>query len=495
VFLLLAVISAGAVAWFYGRGYLLHYGDAQAHLAIARRVIDSRSPGYEQLGTVWLPLPHLLMLPFVAVDGWWRTGLAGSLPTAACFVLAGLFLFVAVRRWAGSGVAWAATLLFATNLNLLYLQSIAMTEAVFFCAMFGLLASLLWYRDSGRWAAVGCAVVATWAASMTRYEGWFLIPFAGLALLALRRRWKPLLVFGVLVALAPLYWFAHNWWIYGDVLEFYSGPYSAKAIYQRQLEGGMAPYPGDHHWGLAVQYFAAAARLTLGWPLWIAGLAGVLGGLVRSGRWVIAFLLLPPVFYIWSLYSSGTPIFVPDLWPNSYYNTRYGLAFLPAACVGAAALGRWITGRPRAVVLGGLVAVSAGFWVVMCAQSGIASSICWKESEVNSEARRAWTREAAGLLGREYRPGDGILLSFGDLTGVLREAGIPIREALHEGNRPQFDSAMARPDLFLFEKWAMGFAGDKVVTAAQRYRTRRGTFVLEKRILQRGGVVEIYRLQ
>ena len=38
------------------------------------------------------------------------------------------------------------------------------------------------------------------------------------------------------------------------------------------------------------------------------------------------------------MHSSGTPIFVPDLWPYSWYNTRYALAALPLAAFAAGAL-------------------------------------------------------------------------------------------------------------------------------------------------------------
>src|SRR5205085_1906810 len=38
---------------------LLHF-DAKAHLVVARRTIDSLTPGWTQLGAVWLPLPHVL---------------------------------------------------------------------------------------------------------------------------------------------------------------------------------------------------------------------------------------------------------------------------------------------------------------------------------------------------------------------------------------------------------------------------------------------------
>jgi len=98
--------------------------DAEAHLNIARRVCDSRTPGWEQIGSVWLPLPHVLMLPLVGDRRLWQSGLAGSIPAAACFVIAGIFLFASMRRLLGDLPALAALGVFALNPNLLYLQSI-----------------------------------------------------------------------------------------------------------------------------------------------------------------------------------------------------------------------------------------------------------------------------------------------------------------------------------------------------------------------------------
>ncbi len=82
--------SLGFVALMvcYSRGYMLLYGDAVAHLGIARRILDSRNPGLSQLGGVWLPLPHLLMLPFVQKMEWWQNGLAGAWPSMLCYILA-----------------------------------------------------------------------------------------------------------------------------------------------------------------------------------------------------------------------------------------------------------------------------------------------------------------------------------------------------------------------------------------------------------------------
>src|SRR6185295_3146288 len=128
--ILLAALSCTA-AWFvYSRGYTLYYGDAEAHLNIARRVFDSRTPQWEQIGTVWLPLPHLVMMPFLRSLRLWTTGLAGVIPSAASFVVAGVALFAATRRVFQSAAAgFASVLVFALNPNLLYLQSTPMTEA------------------------------------------------------------------------------------------------------------------------------------------------------------------------------------------------------------------------------------------------------------------------------------------------------------------------------------------------------------------------------
>ena len=64
---------------------LSHY-DARAHLVVARRVVDSLTPGWRQLGGVWLPLPHLINLIPVQWDSSYRTGRRGGR-----FVLGGVW--------------------------------------------------------------------------------------------------------------------------------------------------------------------------------------------------------------------------------------------------------------------------------------------------------------------------------------------------------------------------------------------------------------------
>src|SRR5579872_1729109 len=89
-------VSVFSFLFFYRRGEVLLYGDAIAHINIARRVFDSRTPGLLQLGTVWLPLPHLLMIPFLLENWMWQTGIGGSIPSliAYIFAVAGVFRLV-----------------------------------------------------------------------------------------------------------------------------------------------------------------------------------------------------------------------------------------------------------------------------------------------------------------------------------------------------------------------------------------------------------------
>jgi hypothetical protein len=483
--LLLVAIGLTAAWWVTTHGWTLWYGDAEAHLNIARRIVDSRTPDREQIGSVWLPLPHLAMLPLVMRDDWWRFGLAGTAVGVTAFVIAGLMLFGAARRAFDSTAAGAtAALLYALNPNVLYLQATPMTEPLVFAGLAGLLYTSIVAGQTRSWTAVIAAGLFSNIASLSRYEGWFVLPFVA-GYMIWRTGFARGAVFMAIAALGPLAWLAHNLWYFADPLYFYRGPSSAKAIYQRALDAKMDHYPGDHELGKAWFYFRSAAQLCAGWGLVALGLLGAVAAIIRRVWWALAFLLLPVVFYVASMYSSGTPIFVPHLWPQSYYNTRYGLAALPFLVVSAAALVAIVPARFRAVAPVAVIAFAMLPWLLRVDGDRV---ITWKESQVNSATRRAWTHEAAAFLRQNYRPGDGVLAGFGDLTAIFREAGIPLRNILHEGNGPAWYGAIKRPDLFMHERWAVANAGDPVATAMQKLGAKRVKIMTFK-----DAVVEIYR--
>ncbi|MBV9223979.1 MAG: hypothetical protein JOY85_08120 [Acidobacteriaceae bacterium] len=438
-----------AAWWFYRQGFILYYGDAQAHLNISRSIIDSRTPGYDQLGTVWLPVLHVICLPLVRYDWLWSTGLAATIPVGICFVIAGMFLYLAARDAYGNSVAAAVVVAcLALNPNILYLAVIPMTEMVFIAGLAVLLFAACRFQITYNRGLILLGVFASWWMSLTRYDGWFLIPFASgwFAWSARDKRLLTFAVFAALASLAPLYWAAHNWWETGNALDFFNGPYSPKAI-----QGGQ-PYPGYHNWKLALTYYGKASQLCAGWPLLLVGLVGIVCALRTKALTPVAFLALTPAFYVWSMHSSGgSPIHVPQLWPFTYYNTRYGIAVVVWAAFATGAVAIVIPQRWKrfAAVLPIITALP---WLLMPSRE---NWICWKESEVNSVARRAWTAVAADDLQAHYRRGQGIIAPFSDLTGIFCKARIPLREVLHEGNGPEWLATTTRPDLLHREMWVI----------------------------------------
>jgi hypothetical protein len=111
---------------------LLYYSDSISHLVRARQLVDYSSPGLEQIGTVWLPLPHLILLPFSLVDLLFKTGFAGTFVSLPSLAIAAAIIYKIIK--VQTNISWIALLgscLFFLNPNVLYLGITAMTEALF----------------------------------------------------------------------------------------------------------------------------------------------------------------------------------------------------------------------------------------------------------------------------------------------------------------------------------------------------------------------------
>ena len=193
---LLAVVAAvaGGVAWiiFSRAGLVLSHYDAEAHLVVARRVFDNLTPGWQQIGAVWLPLPHLIDLLPVQIDFFYRTGLFASFVSVVCLATTTYVAARLVLRVTGSAIgACVSALLLLLNPNLLYLHTTPMTEPLLIAAT---ALTILWLVE---WVDAGAMVpgagvrdpgsvppklaAALFATMWTRYEAW---PIVGVALAA-----------------------------------------------------------------------------------------------------------------------------------------------------------------------------------------------------------------------------------------------------------------------------------------------------------------------
>lgn len=167
----------GAWIWFFSAGLVLSHYDAKAHLVVARRVIDSLTPGWPQVGAVWLPLPHLLQILPTQVDLFYRTGAFASITSILSFtvtVWAAARLILAMTG-SGPGAVTGAALLIA-NPNLLYLQTTPMTEPLMLATVFlVLLWSYEWVDREEPGPVPTRLGMALFAAAWTRYEAWLII--------------------------------------------------------------------------------------------------------------------------------------------------------------------------------------------------------------------------------------------------------------------------------------------------------------------------------
>ena len=170
-----AAIGGAIVALYYHRlGLTLSHYDARGHLVVARRVIDSITPGWQQIGAVWLPLPHLLNALPVQVDLFYRTGASGvAISIAAFAIAAGSIAAIVLMITRSSAAAIAGAAVFALNPNILYLQSTPMTEPLLLALTLAAVAALMAWCDSETPQDSRSVVAALFAlACLTRYEAW-----------------------------------------------------------------------------------------------------------------------------------------------------------------------------------------------------------------------------------------------------------------------------------------------------------------------------------
>jgi hypothetical protein len=125
-----AAVGGAIVALHYHQlGLTLSHYDARGHLIVARRIIDSITPGWQQIGAVWLPLPHLLNALPVQVDAWYASGASAvAISIAAFAVSVGAISWIVLDLTESPVAAVAGAAVFALNPNVLYLQATPMTE-------------------------------------------------------------------------------------------------------------------------------------------------------------------------------------------------------------------------------------------------------------------------------------------------------------------------------------------------------------------------------
>lgn len=454
VSILAVILSALSIEMFltyFENGLGLAYNDARSHLDIGRRVVEGLRPGFAQLGSVWLPLTHLLMTLTIWNDFMWHSGLAGALWSMVAFVGTGVLIFLFLKE-IGVGLLgrFSGALLFALNLNILYLQSTAMTELVLLGTMTAAAYFLLLWYTRGMLFFLLLSALFVMLSTLVRYDGWFLLFFVSALLFVsswrsggYRKAEGVFVLFATLGGFGVFLWLLWNLLIFGDPLFFAFGPYSAHTQQQDLEAAGVLPTKGD--WFLSAKmYFYALAYNTNAFSLFAGAIGSVLLFFDRliplRARFAALALFAPLLFNILALYLGHSVLFIQGLSGDTWFNVRYGIMMMPSVAIFVGYLVHRAQGL-RPVVIGLLA-----FTLFFQFSSGDAVTI--DDGRVGSSQKNV--TEVAGWLKENARNREGfILISAASHDSIIFSSGLPMKRFIHEGTGPYYTSAIQNPD-----RWA-----------------------------------------
>lgn len=468
VFFISLFLSIAATWFCYVNDYILLYGDAESHLNIAKRVMHSITPGFAQLGGIWLPLPHIMLVPFVYFDFLWRTGLAGSIVSGLSFIVSSIFIYrTALLISKNKAAAFFAALIFMLNPNILYMQTTPMTEVPLI--MFFLLSTyyfLRYLKESQRHIDLIFAALFGFLATITRYDGWFLVAVE-LGVLGLfyfpwkrfprsigeafgvfkTRSWAKLegiiFLFSTLAFFGIGLWFAWDFLILGDPLYFTNSEFSAKSQQNAFLEAGQLP--AYRHLGVAALYYFITSLSNVGvflLPTALVGFAYYLGNKLEKSRYLVGLIIfIIFIFNVFTLVVGQSVIYIPSLTPTTFgtnlFNVRYGLLMLPFAAI-------FISYLYYKIKIGGKALIIALF-VLQFGLYGIGYSkvITFEDGWVGvSSAERP---EAERWMKRNYDGGLVLLDDYARTISIVR-SGIPMQNIIYIGNKPYWGDALEEPE-------------------------------------------------
>jgi hypothetical protein len=465
--ILLCLISIVCFLHFYQNGLGLAYNDARSRLNIGRRVVEGLKPGIAQLGSVWLPLPHILMIPTIWNEFFWHSGLSGSLQSMAAFVLTGIVIYLILDRLGVDLLGKVfGVFVFAANLNVLYLQSTSMTELLLLATMtIGSYEFVKWY-DSDKLVYLIRAAFWIMLSTLIRYDGWFLF-FCAAMLVVLKvlwqTKWNPLkawkksegmfILFCTLGGLGIGLWFLWNLAIFGDPLYFAFGEFSAHTQQSQLEEAGVLQSKGD--WGLSSLIYGYALAYNSVTTTVILGMLGALA--LWTDRRLSSFrkvgllvLLAPLIFNILALYLGHSVLFVQGLSGESWFNVRYGLMMMPSIAVFAGYLVHRF--KPlRLSIIGIFLFITLFHFLTW-------DSVTIDDGRVGSSQKNV--SEVSGWLQEYAAEEDGfVLISAASHDAIIFSSRMPMKRFIHEGTGKYWESATTSPDRWA--RWIVMRTNDK----------------------------------
>ncbi len=449
--IILSIVSIFTFKLYLDNGLGLSYNDARSHLDIGRRVVEGLKPGLAQLGSVWLPLDHVLMIPLVWNDWAWHSGFAGAFWNMLSYVGIGVLIYKYLEKLkVGMVGRLFGVFVFASNLNILYLQSTAMTEPLLLFTMLAGCYYLMIWMTEDRLLDLIKASFWVMMSTLVRYDGWFLLAVVA-GLVALRTWYKKgyktaegtLILFCTVAAFGVVLWFGWNLLIFKDPLYFAFGPYSAHAQQEQMLAAGALPTKGNAVLSLqtylySMIYNSIATVAFLGiiatFVLWFDKKLDGAARLASSALWA------PFGFNIIALIFGFSVIFIQGISGNTWFNVRYGVMLMPTLAI---FIGYFVHRFKdfRWVIIGLFMFVS---FIAFTSND----SVSIDDARVGSSQKNV--SEVSGWLEKNAKDKPGfIMISAASHDAIIFSSNLPMKKFIHEGTGAYWESAAIAPD-----RWA-----------------------------------------
>lgn len=440
------IVSITAYIYFAHKGLVLAYKDSVSHLQIAERVIHSPTAGFAQLGGVWLPLPHLLMLPFIWVTPLYNNGFAGSIVSMASYVIATLYVYKIVFGLTKARIpAIAGMLVFALNPNILYMQSTPMTELLLFATILAMVYYVQKWIETERHDYLFAGAFAAALGCMTRYEAWVLTFALSLVVAGvtykrhgIKRADGTVFGFAFLGWAAIVGWVGWNWIILGNPLNFQTGEYSKPSLWVGTDE------PSVGSWSTATKTYWYAVLGNLGLSIVILTSIGIVAlALSRKLHALPALSLTFMIaFFIFALEQGQRPLHVMEV-SSDLYNVRFGLFVVLISAISIGYLANLIRSKiwSLAICTAAVIATLA-----LVIPKGIDNVVTVREPIMFIEKGSNMSlTPASNYLYDNYHGGKVLMESFGNET-ILFDAEMPLSENIYEGSYKLWMPALIDPD-------------------------------------------------
>jgi len=391
------------------------------------------------------------------------------------FMLSCFFIFRIIELCTkNKPAAFLGVFIFATNINMLFMQTMAMSESLFVLTMVASLYYLIsWTKEN---TVTNLIKSAFWIAlaTLVRYESYFILAFSPIIVImvTLIKNWNnkqkrlsslegKLIIFLTLASFGFIIWTVYLWVIFKDPLywkHFYGRDVTngtgLNFLIQTAAEKKADIYQYKNLTASIISYWWAIVNAN-GFVTAMVGLFSfiylIIKGILQKKLSYLPIIIVPLsvcAFMIFSLYSGGIPLRVPYLSFIKFFdkslnnnfdelNIRYGLMLLPFVAIFISLLFSHLKGK---VAIFKILLITAILFQTY--------QVFWGDKFLLFRFDQQWDKnretDSVKWFKNNYDSGL-ILVSAFSQDSSMFQLELPYKKYIHEGTQKYWDDSLKNP--------------------------------------------------